>query len=447
MINIKRQVDRNAFRVVLYHILQVFAAFLKIKILTTMLSADSFAKYAVFMSLTAVSIALSTGGIDFLLTKKISDIQKRGNFCIERIQKLIYVVSLIILFALILQLFIIIGSTSKIDIINTTACLLIVALSSLNAVILAILKGFNLLVDFSRSYLFGSLTNSLIQCIFVFFINHEYVILLILSATFFQLICNVMLFITNKRTLDYRNLLPTKTAPLAYVKVAIYLGSAKAYTAGISMLSQFALIMFLSKYISASHVAKYYLYNTLLMQAANIVLIAIGSVYFRKLLELSSKSKKQLFLNEVFRQTALISFWLAFIYFILVLTFKFYIGLISDKHLFYDPTLFAAMACASFLASIKQSFDLSLYCHAKPIYFLSFTTLGAFSLTIVPIAFVLLWGIDGFGIGLVLHGIILGLVSPIFASHVYKFSLFRKEFGLYLISAIIFVTWIIIRGL
>ena len=105
------------------------------------------------------------------------------------------------------------------------------------------------------------------------------------------------------------------------------------------------------------------------------------------------------------------------------------------------------MACASFLASIKQSFDLSLYCHAKPIYFLSFTTLGAFSLTIVPIAFVLLWGIDGFGIGLVLHGIILGLVSPIFASHVYKFSLFRKEFGLYLISAIIFVTWIIIRGL
>ena len=117
MINIKRQVDRNAFRVVLYHILQVFAAFLKIKILTTMLSTDSFAKYAVFMSLTAVSIALSTGGIDFLLTKKISDIQKRGNFCIERIQKLIYVVSLIILFALILQLFIIIGSTSKIDII------------------------------------------------------------------------------------------------------------------------------------------------------------------------------------------------------------------------------------------------------------------------------------------------------------------------------------------
>ena len=294
---------------------------------------------------------------------------------------------------------------------------------------------------YAKGYLIGSITNSIAQCLLVWHYGDSGILLIIIGSALAQLLIQIILFtrVSKKYNLNIiKNIKDIKNIKLSYLKSGTIIALAKSYTAAIGMMSQFILILSLNYLSQEIASAAYYLYTGLIGQASNLILIAVSGAFFPSLLRALQKGKL-IFRDQIFSQTRVINA-VSFPLFLLLLVFQEnLILLISNDSYMLESNLFTYMLCAAFLAASKQSFELSLYCHHSNKYFLSLSTISNFLIIVIPFCMLYFFGINGFGIGLLVHSILIYILILIASSIIYKFSILNLDMLIILINILSFL--------
>jgi len=307
---------------------------------------------------------------------------------------------------------------------------------------LAIYKGLNEIGAYAKGYLIGSVANSVTQCFIVWRFGDSGVSAVIVGSAFVQALVQIYLISQVAKKYSVR-IKPKLVFPRrSYLKAGIAIAGSKSYTAGIGMLSQFGLIYYLLSLSGNDSVALFYLYNGLIGQMANLVLIAISGSFFPILLREKTKSKDHM-KEAIFSQSVIISKVVFPMLFMAVIFQETLLSIVASENFVTANSLFDYMICGVFLAIIKQSFDLSLQCYESNKYFVITASLGAISMVTIPSMLLYLFGISGFCLGLLVNSFIWLLVIPIISSRLYQFSLINKDCMQILLTALGFVLLVI----
>jgi len=436
--------NKNTLLIACSHLVQAIFVVIKVKFLTNFFSIDAYAQYAILLSSMSVSVALSHGGIDFLLTKKLVRADSRTDYLEGYLSRLLSLVLCIIFIAVLFQcfMFFAVSSLSGASVLLLLSTLMFVVMMSINAALLAIYKGLNEIGAYAKGYLIGSVANSVTQCFIVWRFGDSGVSAVIVGSAFVQALVQIYLISQVAKKYSVR-IKPKLVFPRrSYLKAGIAIAGSKSYTAGIGMLSQFGLIYYLLSLSGNDSVALFYLYNGLIGQMANLVLIAISGSFFPILLREKTKSKDHM-KEAIFSQSVIISKVVFPMLFMAVIFQETLLSIVASENFVTANSLFDYMICGVFLAIIKQSFDLSLQCYESNKYFVITASLGAISMVTIPSMLLYLFGISGFCLGLLVNSFIWLLVIPIISSRLYQFSLINKDCMQILLTALGFVLLVI----
>ena len=436
--------NKNTLLIACSHLVQAIFVVIKVKFLTNFFSIDAYAQYAILLSSMSVSVALSHGGIDFLLTKKLARADSRTDYLEGYLSRLLSLVLCIIFIAVLFQcfMFFAVYSSSGTSVLLLLSTLMFVVIMSINAALLAIYKGLNEIGAYAKGYLIGSVANSVTQCFIVWRFGDSGVSVVIVGSAFVQALVQIYWIsqVAKKYSVSIK---PKLVFPRrSYLKAGIAIAGSKSYTAGIGMLSQFGLIYYLLSFSGNDSVALFYLYNGLISQMANLVMIAISGSFFPILLREKIKSKDHM-KEAIISQSVIISKIVFPILFMAVIFQETLLSIMASESFVTANSLFDYMICGVFLAIIKQSFDLSLQCYESNKYFVITASLGAITIVTIPSVLLFLFGISGFGIGLLVNSFIWLLVIPVISSRLYQFSLFNKDCMQILLTALGFILLVI----
>lgn len=438
--------NENAIRIAFSHLAQVALVVAKIKFLTNFFSIGAYAQYALFLSSMSVSVALSSGGIDFLLTKKLVRAAPSSDYFIRYLSRLFAIVLIVLIVSALLQLFLffVLPPVEQASVFVLLGMLVFLAMMSINAALLAVYKGINEIGAYAKAYFWGNALNSLTQCLLVWSLRDSGVLAVIVGGAIVQALVQLWLISYAARKKDISVSLKLVFPRFSYIKAGVAIASAKSYTAGIGMAGQFCLLYGLLTISGEQSVAEFYLYNGAISQISNVILIAVSGSFFSNLLRAKIMGNDYM-RDAIFSQSAFIAKVLFPILFTAVLFQDQFITLISSASFTGNNSLFDYMACAVFLAVLKQSFDLSIQSYEANKYFISSASAGAVTLVSLPCIFLYFTGINGFGVGLFIHSCIWLIAIPIISSWLYHFSLLNKYFLEYLGIAIVFVLLVLNR--
>ena len=432
--------EKRVFIVAISHAVQAVFVFIKIKFLTSFFSLGGYAEYAILLSSMSVSISLANGGCDFLLTKKLVKAESRVKYLPKYFSRLITVTLLIIAIGAFFQalMFLFLSKTIDQSIVLFFATILFVIITTSNFSILSIYKGLNEINLYAKSYLLGSIANSLTQCLLVMWLSDSGVIQILIGSAFIQLLLQLFLVSTILKKYNLSILGRYQKLRISYIKSAISIAAAKSYTAGIGMLSQFILIFALSLLAESNMVALYYLYNGLLGQASNLVLIAVAGAFFPSLLRTFNKTPLAL-RDEIFSQTLIIVSMIFPLLFFMHIFQDTLLLLISTNEFISENNLLDLMICSVFLAVTKQSFDLSLQCHPSNKYFVQVSFMGNLTIIIIPSLLLYFYGVNAFGLGLIVNSAVWFILIPIISSKLFNYSLITKEIAYITLFSVFFI--------
>lgn len=410
------------------HIIQAVFIIIKIKFLTNFFSISAYAQYAIILSSMSTSVALARGGVDFLLTKKLVRGQTRPDYLPGYLSRLVIVVGYVMFISLLFQAFLYFFFLTSIDksVFLLLACFSYILINSSNIALLAIYKGLNEINIYAKGYLIGSVTNSIVQCLLVWHYGDSGILLIIIGSALAQLFVQCILFKRVSKKYNLKLIKNKKKLKISYLKSGTLIALAKSYTAGVGMMSQFLLIYSLNSLSQGITSAAYYLYTGLIGQASNLILIAVSGAFFPSLLRAMQKGTED-FRDQIFYQSKLINAVIFPLFFFLLVSQDYLILLISNKNYLLDSDFFTYMLCAAFLAASKQSFELSLYCHQSNKYFLTISTISNILIVAIPLCMFYFFGINGFGIGLLVHSILIYAIILNISSKIYKYPLLNLD--------------------
>lgn len=432
--------NRNAILIAASHLLQAIFIVIKIKFLTNFFSIDAYAQYAVLLSTLSVSVALASGGVDFLLSKKLVRAETRLTDLQEYLSRLLSLVLCIQAIAVTFHcfMFFALPSAAEKSLSLLLAGVLLVPLMSINVALLAICKGLNEVKTYARVYLFGSVVNSVSQCLLVFWLGDAGVSAVVVGSALLQAFAQAYLISVIHQKYNLRIKPRLRIPRWRYLKAGILIAGSKSYTSAIGMLSQFGLINFILAFAGTEYVASYYLYTGLTSQLANLVLIAVSGSFFPVLLR--EKLKGSAYLREaIYSQSLAITKIIFPILYTVIILQDTILVLVASESFASTGNLFDYMVCGLFMAVIKQSFDLSLQCHESNKYFITTASLGALTIILIPSTLLYFFGMNGLGLGLMAHSFIWLILLPLVSSYLYQFSLITRESLQILIITFLFI--------
>jgi O-antigen/teichoic acid export membrane protein len=293
---------------------------------------------------------------------------------------------------------------------------------SSNCICLATYKGLNETNMYSRGYFWGSVTNSITQCILVWVLKDSGVAYALVVSAFMQLLVQIFFLraILNKYSISVFAF-PVRIRK-KFILAGLRIGGAKALTASLAMVSQFMLLFLLAKYSVNAMAASYFVFNGVITQISNLVLVAVSGAFFPALMKLYGSNRLE-FSSEIRSQTQFIIRAIFPLLLGLLIFQDFVITTLTNESFATNGFLFTDMVCAAFLATAKQSFDLSLFCHRSNKYFLFTSCCGALTIVSVPFAGYFLAGDVGFGAGLIVHGMFWYFAIPLLSMRVYGHGL------------------------
>lgn len=422
--------EKAAFRIGFSHLIQALFGFLRLKVLTNFLGPSGYALYALLVSNVTVTTALSKGAIEFITVRRFSSFQnfqfknKLNSF--NRILKVSFIYSLVSCFFQLPISYYVFIRYDEITLYILSSLIFVFFVVN-GSFVMALMQGIQEFRIYAKTYLISSIVGSCIQILCVLSFSKYQAPIAIALAAFSQFLIQFYSLRIIQRKFNFKFKRKIKISK-GYLKIISINGAAKASSASLVMLSQFIIILFLTANASNLNVASYFAFNGITIQVSALVMIGVSSAFFPNLVSIY-KNNRISFEKEVYSQTSFISFILFPFVIFLILYEKEIIRLLLNEDYILGNNLFGFMAVSTYGASMKQSFDLSLFCNEKNKYFLNTTFFSSVLLVLSVVIGFYSSGINGMAWGLIFHSYITGIVIIITSLIIYKFQVKILKFA------------------
>ena len=420
----KVEADKDALRVGFSHLLQAFFGLLKLKVLTNILGPSGYSIYALLFSSFSTSTALAKGAVNFITVKRFSSLKdnqkKLKNSSFSRLQKISFTYSLV---ACLLQLpftYYIFSTQGDIHYFILTS-IAFVFFSVNGAFAMSTIQGLREFKNYSLTYFISTSMGSILQIFAVLYFYDQLKIhaALTLSAVGQFLIQYYSLSMLRK-SLEISGVRKAKISRRYFIISSIN-GISKASSAALIVFSQFLIVFMLSLSNQENLAANYFAYNGIVIQASSIILIGVSSAFFPSLVAIYRNSRST-FEFEVKKQSSMIASFLFPLSLFLIAFENEIIKFLINEDFLSNKIIYRALVIASFIASCKQAFDLSLQCHEKNKYFVVATILSSISLVSLTFFGLKFFGIIGFSYALIAHSLVISCLIIFLSSKIFLFE-------------------------